>query len=201
VEVQADGYELFRRAVVAGDEDAWQAIVERYRPLLISWAARCEAAQAAGESYENLADEGLARAWRALSPERFAGFPSLATLLGYLRACVNATVIDAARARASYDRLAQQARFDGAVTPEQVVLEQLGGDELWQLILDIVESEAERIILVERFVLDLPPRTIQARHPALFSDMEKIYLAIRNLRDRLRRHKGLSQRYAGSLAV
>jgi hypothetical protein len=114
---------------------------------------------------------------------------------------VNATVIDAARARAAHDRIAQQARYDGGAAPEQLVLEQLGRDELWQLLLDIVESEAERMVLIERFVLDLPPRAIQARHPSLFADVGRIYLAIRNLRERLRRHKGLSQLYTDALAA
>ncbi len=58
---------------------------------------RCQAAQAAEESCEDLADRALARAWAALSPKRFAAFPSLPALLAYLRTCVTTTAIDAAR--------------------------------------------------------------------------------------------------------
>jgi DNA-directed RNA polymerase specialized sigma24 family protein len=84
-----DDYELFRRAIVERDVDAWAAIAGRYRQLLISWVVRCPGADHLGESYEDLADEALARAWRALSPEHFAAFPSLAALLAYLRRCVS----------------------------------------------------------------------------------------------------------------
>src|SRR5262249_33810519 len=104
-----DGYDLFRRAVVERDADAWATIAERYRRLLISWAVRCPAAQEAGEFSEDLADRALARAWAALSPERFAAFPSLAALLAYLRTCVAAAAIDAARTQGVHERAVHHA--------------------------------------------------------------------------------------------
>jgi len=90
-----DGYELFRRAIVEHEDEAWTAIAARYRSLMIAWAARCPALHTAEECCEDLADQAFARAWRALTPERFARFPSLAALLAYLRTCVTATVVDA----------------------------------------------------------------------------------------------------------
>jgi hypothetical protein len=191
-----DGYELFRRAVVERDADAWAAIAARYRHLLIAWAARCQAVEAAREPVENLADEALARACTALAPERFAAFPSLAALLGYLRTCVVATVIDAARSRAAYERVFQYRQRDDGALPEQIVLERFRRAELWQLVASQATTEAERVALYERFVLDLRPRSIQARHPALFSDVMVVYTVIRNVCARLRRHKGLRQLYA-----
>ncbi len=173
-----DSYELFRRAVVERSRDAWAVIAERYRPLLITWVRRCEIAAATGELYEDLADEGLARAWRALSPERFSGFPSLAALLGYLRTCVTSTVIDVARAGLVQQRAAQQIDRDAEAPLDEYVINQLGQAELWQLVSGLVETEAEQVVLVERFVYDLPPRVIQDRHPLLFPDIMKIYSAI-----------------------
>jgi len=196
-----DSYELFRRAVVERDADAWAAIAERYRPLLVFWVGRCAAAEDSGERYEDLADEALARAWRALSPQRFSGFPTLAALLSYLRACVSATVIDTARAHTAYNRLAEQAKGGVTTSTEQVVLEQLDRDEFWRLVSHLVVSETERVVLIERFVLDLPPRVIQARHPALFPNMVRIYTAIRNLCERLQRHQELQRIYADYVAA
>ena len=54
---------------------------------------------------------------------------------------------------------------------------------------------AERVVLTERFVWNLPPRTILTRHPALFADVMAIYAAIRNLCDRLRRNPELRRFY------
>ena len=69
------------RAVQERDSEAWAAIATQYRRLLIAWAAQCQASRMASESYEDLADRALARAWAALTPERFSGFPGLPALL------------------------------------------------------------------------------------------------------------------------
>lgn len=194
-----DSYEVFRRAIVEHDDEAWAAIAERYRPLMIAWAARCPAAHAAAESYEDLADHAFARAWSALTAERFAEFPSLAALLAYLRACVTATVIDAARASAVYDRAFQRSG-DATEHTEYAVIARLEREELWRLVMSLTTTEAERVVLHERFVYGYPPRIILARHPALFSDATAVYTVIRNLCDRLRRHKELARIYTEQLA-
>ena len=79
------------------------------------------------------------------------------------------------------------------------MIAQLEREELWQLIMSLTTTEAERVALCERFVYDLPPRLIQARHPALFSDVTVVYMAICNLYDRLRRHRELAPAYADHL--
>jgi DNA-directed RNA polymerase specialized sigma24 family protein len=196
-----DGYDLFRQAIVEQDADAWAMIAERYRNLLIAWAARCPGANTCGECYGDLADEALARAWKALTPQRFATFPALAWLLAYLRVCVTATVIDATRARVTYEHAFQYVDSRAYVPTEQTVIERLGRVELWQLVMSLATTEAEQVVLRERFVLNLPPRIILARHPALFSDVNAIYTVLRNLRDRLRRHKELARLCTEHLAA
>jgi DNA-directed RNA polymerase specialized sigma24 family protein len=196
MEICDESYELFRRAVVERDTDAWAVIAARYRNLMISWAIRGQANYVLCEHGEDLADRALARAWAALRPERFATFPNTAALLAYLRTCVTATVIDAARTQAVYERIGRPAEHDTVATPEQLALARLGHDELWQLLNRLVTNETERVALIERFVLDLPPRDIQARHPVLFADVKVVYASIRNLCQRLRRNQDLRRYYA-----
>jgi DNA-directed RNA polymerase specialized sigma24 family protein len=191
METADDGYELFRLAVEGRDADAWATIAARYRHLMVSWAAKCPAARSVGEQYEDIADRALARAWAALCPERFATFPNLAALLAYLHTCVTSTAIDAARAQAVHERAAQSVERTDPIPPEQAVLERLDRAELWQIAANSVKTEAERVVLVDRFVLDLPPRVILARHPVLFADVATVYTAIRNLCDRLRRNPAI----------
>jgi DNA-directed RNA polymerase specialized sigma24 family protein len=193
--IKDDGYEQFRLAVVERDADAWARIAARYRYLLVSWAAKCPAARFAGEHCDDIADRALARAWAALSPERFAAFPNLAALLAYLRTCVTATAIDAARACAAHERVAQSTERTAPISPDQAVLERLDRAELWQIVANVVKTEAERVVLVDRFVLDLPPRAILARHPTLFADVTTIYAALRNLCDRLQRNQDICRFY------
>jgi len=192
---QQDGYELFRRAIVERDEQSWIESAARYRPLLAAWASRCSASAALTESYDDLADQAFARAWSALSPERFASFPTLAALLAYMRACVTTTVIDHARSELSRERIEQSIQAEEVTTPEQLIMDQFQRQEVWRLAETAISSEQERVVLRETFVYDLPPRAILRRHPDLFADAHVIYTTKRNLFDRLQRCPELRQAY------
>jgi DNA-directed RNA polymerase specialized sigma24 family protein len=191
----AEGYELFRRAIVERDDEAWAAIHRHFRPLLVAWARQANSRAPAANQHEDIADRALARAWSALGPEQFAQFPSLAALLAYLRTCVGAAAIDEARAEATRERAYQKLNAPVVATPEEVVLGALSRRELWLLINKLVSSEQERIIMVESFVLGLPPRTILERHQDRFTDVPAIYGAKRNLLNRLERCRDLRQLY------
>jgi len=191
----SEGYRLFQRAIMDRDEDAWAAIVASYRPLLITWASARSAALPTDERCDDIADQAFARAWRALTSAQCASFPNLAALLGYLRACVHATLIDFRRTEETQRRV--MCRLDGGTvaSAEQLVLEQLEREELWRIVACQALTEQEYIVLVESFVLRLPPRLIQARHPDRFADVWVIYQAKRNLLDRLRRNPDLRRLY------
>jgi len=189
------GYELFRRAIVDRDDEAWAAIHTHYRQLLISWARSASARAPAVGQCEDIADRALARAWLAITAEQFAQFPSLAALLSYLRACVGAAAIDAARAEATRERAYQKLDLPSVTTPEELVLGAQSRDELWRLLNKLVSSEHERIILIESFVLGLPPRAILERHQDRFEDVPAVYSAKRNLLNRLERSRDLRQIY------
>jgi DNA-directed RNA polymerase specialized sigma24 family protein len=181
------GYELFRRAILARDEDAWIEIGTRYRAMLIAWAGQSSVIGSIDEGCEDVADRALARAWSALSPERFTSFPNLAALMGYLRTCVSATAIDMARARAVRERAYQKLDPAVTATPEQVVIEEIERVDLWRAVLGAIACEQERTVLIESFQLNLPPRAILARHPDLFGDVGDVYMAKRHLIGRLQR--------------
>jgi hypothetical protein len=190
---EQQGYELFRRAIVERDEHAWAAIYACYRPLLVAWAYRCGTKLRLGECQHDLADQALARAWAALTPERFANFPTLARLLGYLRSCVTTTVIDCARARAPSGATLLDLYIDAGPAPEQTVLADLDRAVIWRAVLEVASNLAERVILIESFAYGLPPREIQARHPQLFAQVAEVYSAKRNLCARLQRNPALLQ--------
>lgn len=170
----------------------WTAIAEQYRHLMILWAARCTATPISGECVEAIADQALTRAWLALS-RGTATFPNRAAFLAYLRTCVTHTAIDAARAQAAQTRAPQSLLGQALMCPEQVLLEQLDRAELWRVVSTLITTEQERIVLIERYVLDIPPRHILTRHPRLFADVASIYRTVRNLCDRLEHNAQLRQ--------
>jgi DNA-directed RNA polymerase specialized sigma24 family protein len=191
MDMQDDGYELFRRAIEERDADAWAVIHARYRPLLIAWVQRCSATAHCGETPSDLADLALARVWAALSPARFAHFPNLPALMAYLRACVSSVVIDLARAQAS--RRITQPVDQRAQIPslEQTVLDALETAAFWRAVTAQTANQAERVVVTESFIYSLPPRAIQARHPSIFADVSVVYTTKRNLLKRLQHNAEL----------
>lgn len=190
-----DGYEIFRRAIVERDDAAWAAGIAQYRGMLIGWARRHGGADMCYECCGDIADQAIMRAWAALTPERFAKFPTLAALLAYLQRCVASTVMDRLRREMNAERLTHALQVDEVATPEQIVLDRLDRDELWRIVYRIARSEAERVIIKESFVYRQPPRAILARYPQLFADVSEIYNTKRNLFERLQRCEELRQMY------
>lgn len=198
---ERDAYGLFQRAIEERDADAWAEIVARYRPLLIAWANKFGAALRTGERCDDLADQALARAWMALSPDHFAKFPGMGALIAYLRTCVITTVIDIERAQVARERTCYRLEVGSTATPEQIVLEELERAELWQLVSGLIETEQERVVLVERFVYGFQPHAIQMRHTNLFADVSMVYRARQNLLARLGRNPQLRSAHQGSYSV
>ena len=184
---ETDSYELFRRAILHRDEEAWALIYERYRSLLIAWAARSTVCAYQYTACADIADQALARAWAALTPERFDAFPSLAKLLSYLHACVEATAIDSARAQISRERLAQRLAASAPASPEQTVLAAQDRVAFWRAVSALAATPAERVVLIESFAYGLPPREICARHPQTFGTARKVCNVKHRLLARLQR--------------
>ncbi|MFO7168953.1 MAG: hypothetical protein DIU80_013110 [Chloroflexota bacterium] len=192
-----EGYTLFCRAIEDHDGDAWAEIATRYRSLLVVWARRCLARSAVTEPCEDIADQALARAWMALASAERCNFPSLAAVLGYLRTCVSAVVIDLARSQAARTRLQLQLGAERSVNPEQEVIDGFSLCEVWQLVNRVVGSEQERVVLYDSVVLGMASREILARHPRLFDSIESVYRAKRNLFSRLQRNPDLRRLWEG----
>jgi DNA-directed RNA polymerase specialized sigma24 family protein len=188
IQYESDSYELFRRAILDRDEEAWATIYKRYRSLLIAWAARTTVRACLHAECADIADQALARAWAALTPERFAAFPSLEKLLSYLHACVQTTAIDSARAQAVRERLAQRLGASAPATPEQTVLADQDRVAFWRTVSELATNPAERVVLIESFVYGRPPREICARHPQTFATARKVYNVKHRLLTRLQRN-------------
>jgi len=139
-----------------------------------------------GRLFELALEIGRLRGRRAVAA-RVAAFPGIAATGLYLRACVTATAIDSARAQLVRERAYGKLEARPVVTPEDLVLDEIERDDLWRAALAAAATEQERVVLIESFRYELPPRDILARHPDLFDDIRAVYLAKRHLLGRLQR--------------
>lgn len=87
-----------------------------------------------------------------------------------------------------------------SIAPDQAIDEQLGRASLWQRLRAHCHSDAEWVVMVERFVRELPPREILNRHPDLFPSVDTIYKSLERVLLRLRKDPELSAVREGGLA-
>lgn len=185
-------FELFRRAVADHDDCAWTDIYVRYRGLLASWAHRAMARYPINEHYEDVVDQAFARAWLALRSEQFGRFQNLPSLLSYVRSCVTSTVIDLARSQITHTHAELNINHSASSTPEQAVLDELERQSIWQTVMAVANSEQERTVLLESFVLGLPPRQIYHNHQDMFDSVAAVYRTKRNVIERLQHNPMVS---------
>jgi hypothetical protein len=191
------GYELFRRALVEHDEAAWGQLFNHYRGLVESWVRRCGGLASSGESSEFFVTAAFMRFCGAITPERFASFPTLGALLHYLRCCVGGAVIDSVRTNPWNTMLPEEAAPAGTgqdlIAIDDEVVERISRAEFWHSVAEQLHSEAERVVICRLFVQGMKPADIYRERPDLFARVSEIYAIRRNVLKRLSRSSTLRQ--------
>jgi hypothetical protein len=192
----AAGLELFRRAVDDANQDAWQAIIDVYRGLLVAQASRKVIRGLVVEDDGFCVDRAFQRFWRASQNGHVHQFNDLASILKYLKMCLGSVLLDEARARrrqawVSIDDVPPETCVSG--DPAAQVIGRMAGKELWAVIDRELGDPQERLVARLSFVSGLSPREILARHPEKFQDVFDVYRTKRNMIERLRRSAELRQ--------
>lgn len=191
-------YELFRRALVERDDAAWAYIFEQYTPLVEHWVRRTGAFTVSGETSDFFVSAAFTRFWRAIPAARFSSFPSLASLLNYLRSCATCVVIDTARSQSYAELLPEECinwndqRLGHA---DEEATERVSREEFWGLVDGLLSSHAERVIIRCSFLLGMKPGDIFARYGELFHGVEEVYTLKRTVLTRLRKSPELRGLY------
>jgi hypothetical protein len=187
-------HELFRRALVERDEIAWEHVYMHYSPLVESWVRRSGAFVGSGESSEFFVGAAFTKFWRAVSPERFATFATLAALLAYLQLCTSSVVIDSVRAQ-SWAEMVADDTLPTDQTPrasaDDQAIDRVSRAEFWRYIDTQLHCEAERAVVLGSFVMGMKPSEICEQRPDLFANVGDVYNIKRNVLSRLSRNPEL----------
>jgi DNA-directed RNA polymerase specialized sigma24 family protein len=186
------GYQLFRRAIVRQDDQAWRAVERVYQAQLVRWA-RCHRLYVqAGEEAEALANRALENLWRRVGAESFASFPNLNSILGYLQRSIYNLIIDQARMRV---REQQRATALGLAmsslvtpTPQGRALDRVRADEIWAMVRALCRGDREVRVAYSYLVLAMKPSDILAVFPNEFGTTAAINTVLATLLKRLRRN-------------
>lgn len=192
-------YELFRRALVDRSDLAWEQLYRHYSGLVEGWVRRNGAFTSSGESSEYFVVGAFTKFWRAISPDRFPSFPTLASLLHYLQLCATSVVIDSVRSQSWAEIVPEDSVTQGLAaphTPDEEALNRVQREEFWGMIDEQLNSDTERVVVYSSFVLGLTPRAIFAKHRDKFKTVNDVYNVKRNVLGRLGRNPHLRQMFA-----
>ncbi|MCB9007693.1 MAG: sigma-70 family RNA polymerase sigma factor [Ardenticatenaceae bacterium] len=196
-------YELFRRAFVHGNQQAWACLYEQYQSLVLSWVMRHSLYTSLGEEADYFMNRAFEKMWQGIPAENFSKFPDLKSLLRYLQMCTNAVMVDFARWKEQahlWDRANQSdngsEEFDPFATimdedeqPEREIAQREMQEILWQKLQAMCNNGKELLAIYGYFVLDLKPREIYDLYADSFSDVRDVSRTKDNFLARLRRNE------------
>src|SRR5579864_5178451 len=188
--------ELFRRAIVERNDDAWGSIYQQYAPLVLTWVTQHQSATPllGQDGSAPLVNAAFAKFSQALTPAKMQNFDSLAAILKYLKMCVHSVVADEVRSRQSrqYEETLELIEHEPAADdPADDVVANISAQSLWQVIQEELNSEDERVLICLAYVQGMKPSEISSLHNRLFPTVEDVYRIKRNVLERLRRNRRL----------
>jgi hypothetical protein len=197
-EISNDRYclELFRRAIVKRDDDAWACVYQQYAPLVLTWVTqqRCSAPLLGQDGGAPFVNAAFAKFSQALTPAKMENFTSLAALLKYLKMCVRSVVADEIRSRQArqFEEALESIECERAVAdPADDVVADIAARSLWQVVQAELKGEEERVLVYLAYVHAMKPAEISSLQPELFPTVDVVYRVKRNVMERLRRSRRL----------
>ncbi len=180
--------EIFRRAVILRDGEAWAVLQRQFGENVRIWLSRHPNRDAAlrHDGEQSYIDDAFRRFWQAVSEQRLT-FHTLASALSYLHLCLNCAIMDALRAysRPKEEPLPDYGQSD---TDEPAVEDSYQEGELWEVIEALLPGEKERRVAFLHFHCNLKPREIIRYFSDEFSNEDEIYRIKRNIMERILRN-------------
>ncbi len=178
--------EIFRRAVVLHDNNAWIALQRQFGENVRLWLGGHSHRELAlrYESEQTYIDDAFRRFWQAVSDQSLL-FTTIASALSYLRLCLHCAIMDTLRsfARANIEPIPEHGHPD-----EPQVEDRYYEDELWETIKSILPGKKEQRVAYLHFHCNLKPREIIRYCPGEFRNEEEIYRLKRNIMERIQRN-------------
>src|SRR5213078_3530300 len=140
------GLELFRRAMIEHDSDAWTWVQKCFGEIVLSWLRRHPRKEEAYriDSEENYVARAFERFWLATAHNRQVEFSTLAAALQYLRASLNGAILDTLRACSR----PKEVPLPEAGSPEEPSVEDsVDSGELWELLREMFPAEREQRLI------------------------------------------------------
>ena len=165
--------DMFRRALLKSDQHAREQLQQGFSGLGLSWIRlhprREEACRYQKEEY--YVAQAFECLWQATAHHKELEFSTLAAVLKYLRASLNAVIIDTLR---TYTRSRGFPIEVHGYPGESVTAVHGNSDEVWNNMLTLLSDTREQRLAYLLFHCGLKPEEIVHFYPQDFSDVREI---------------------------
>lgn len=178
-------YELWRRALLAGDEHAWQVVYHDYQHQVGGWVKAQLHVPVEPSTRQTLIDDAFVKMAGTFRrhPEKFADYPNLAALLGLLRLCTQRVVQDYVTARKQELPIAPLAAIAEPASEATLPI-----STLWAVLEGLLHDEKEWLVVAKLLVEETKPRHLYAKLPGLFASVDEINTIREWVKGRLQRN-------------
>lgn len=189
-------FELFARAILQQNNEAWNAVYTQYHRLVFKWASdTAKSPDGIGDfTLEDLVIDGFSAFWKAFRQEQLEAAKNLSYILAYLKTCI-VSAVGQARRRAERAMItteweAVSHAYRGRDEPDMLgtVLDTLSEEAIWKEIESGCQDAKDILIARLGIAANLKPKKILELYPHEFADVREVYDRRRNLRDRLQRN-------------
>jgi DNA-directed RNA polymerase specialized sigma24 family protein len=183
--------ELFHRAMVKHDSDAWERLQQRFSPTVKAWMRHHPQREVAcrHQSEEDYVHGTFVRVWQT-SMRNLLEFDSMAAALRYLKLSLQGAIIDTLRA---YSRPKEvplpDPGSDTHYVEEPATEDDYESQDLWDTLKSLISNERERRLAYLLYVNGLKAREIVRYCSEEFSDIQEIYRLTRHIVERLKRNR------------
>lgn len=183
--------EIFHRALVKHDSDAWELLQKRYSPTVRAWMHNHPQRDMACrlQPEEDYVAETFVHVWQA-STSNTLEFDSLAAALRYLKFSLQAVIIDTQRAYSRSNEVPlPNPGSDTYYTEELATEDDYENNDLRETFRSLLPNERERRLANLLYINGLKAREIIHYLPEEFSDIQEVYRLTRNIVERLTRNR------------
>ena len=190
-------FELFRRALAEGVEEAFTWIYLVYERQVVSWVHRYPRFDETGEADDFFVNSAFSKFYYAVKGPKFERFSSVPSLLMYLKLCVHTAIAQYIRDQQKLQEISTDNEAAGLVIRDRQQEDSLerGTDaaELWALICRLLPAPADQLLARCVFTLDMKPAEIMIAYPGRWGAEREISVALYRIRRLLRQNPELRQ--------
>jgi len=166
--------ELFRRAIVEQDQQAWEAIHEQYWRLIAKWV------NGPTDQVHDRVQTAYLKFLKAIHPHTFDNkFATIGHLMAFLRCCAHSVKVDDARRVAREELYGPFISWDNIrenkmAQESESALERLSRKELLAYIEQSMLDDQERLVM-RLSLLGYAPKQIAEKAKHTFRDVKEVY--------------------------